>query len=471
MSLRAAAYKYTLLMVDILGIYLCYVGATWLRFGSLRSEEFLPAIFLPLAAGFIFQYNDLYKVNVFLDRSASATLIIKSILELSLVYVLGGFLTRFVWVAPSRLAFIYFVGAVTVLLAIYRVLLLPSIFKSLSLLGVRKRRVVIVGAGEYGQQYASALQSKKEFGLEIMGFVDDGVPTGTKVLNGFEILGNTFSLGSLVKRDYCDEVVIALDNIAHSDLLSLIDHAKDTGATVKVVSKLFKTISDVTTTESYTIHPTATVTRGLYSPVTFFYQRTCDIIMGGIGLICLSPFFILAACIIKLTSRGPIFYLHERIGKGGKRFRMFKFRSMYLHDSEDERRKSMMLEFMKGNGGKDGSGKVIDESRVTSFGRLMRKTTFDELPQLINVVKGEMSLVGPRPVLPYEHAAMSAWHHERERVLPGCTGFWQVYGRGSTSFDDMIIMDLYMIENMSPWLYLQLILKTFPVLLFAKGAK
>ena len=469
--MRAAAYKYTLLMLDMLGIYLCYVGATWLRFGGLRPEELLPAIFLPLAAGFIFQYNDLYKVNVFLDRSASTTLILKSILELSLVYALGGFLTKFLLVAPSRLAFIYFLGTVTGLLAAYRVLLLPSLFKRLSLLGVRRRRVVVVGAGEYGQQYVSALQSKKEFGLEIMGFVDDRMPAGTKVLNGFQVLGNTFSLGSLVKRDYCDEVVIALDNIPETELLSLIDHAKDTGATVKVVSNHFKTISDATTTESYTIHPTATVTRGLYSPVTFFYQRTCDVIIAGVGLLCLSPFFLLAACVIKLTSKGPVFYLHERIGKMGKRFRMYKFRSMSVNNSEDEKRKHMMLEFMKGSDGKDGSGKVIDESRVTRFGWLMRKTSFDELPQLINVVRGEMSLVGPRPVLPYEHEAMSAWQHERERVLPGCTGFWQVYGRGSTSFDDMIMMDLYMIENMSPWLYLQLIIKTFPALLFAKGAR
>ena len=144
---------------------------------------------------------------------------------------------------------------------------------------------------------------------------------------------------------------------------------------------------------------------------------------------------------------------------------------MRVTDEEDVKRKEMMLEFMNGGTGNNGSGKVIDDSRVTVVGRMLRKTSFDELPQLINVVKGEMSLVGPRPVLPYEYDAMKNWHRERSKIMPGCTGFWQVYGRGKSSFDDMVMMDLYMLENMSPWLYFQLLLKTLPVLLLGKGAK
>ena len=154
---------------------------------------------------------------------------------------------------------------------------------------------------------------------------------------------------------------------------------------------------------------------------------------------------------------------------------MLKFRSMYTSDGDDLKRKEMMLRFMeKGRSGDNKTGaeaKIIDESRVTPVGRFLRKTSLDEMPQLLNVIRGDMSLVGPRPVLRYEYEAMKEWHRERSRARPGCTGFWQVYGRARTCFDDMVAMDIYMNENMSPWLYIQLLLKTIPVLITGSGGK
>lgn len=460
--------------MDLFAVYLCFTGSMWLRFGALRLEEIVPAIGLPFVAAFIFQYYGLYKVNVFLDRSGSSILLIKSLVPLSIIYVLGAFLTKFVLIDPSRLAFFYFVASLLIVFGIYRVLLLPAAFRRLSSKGFNRRKVLIVGAGKSGRQIAYSLTYRRELGAEVLGFVDDSLPIGASVMSGFHVVGNSASLDTLVKMNLCDELVIAIDNITEQKLLSLIAEAKKTGTTVKVVSNLFRTVCKYTKTESYDLQPTATVTRGLYSPVTAIYQRVTDIVLSVLGLAVLSPFMIAAALGIKLTSPGPVFYLHQRIGKNGKPFEMFKFRSMYFSAQEDEMRKEMMLRFMagesarKGNGGKHGTAKVIDSSRVTPFGRLLRKTSFDEMPQLFNVIKGDMSLVGPRPVLPYEFEAMKEWHKERNRVLPGCTGFWQVYGRAKTSFDDMVAMDIYMIENMSPWLYLQLFLKTFPVLISGK---
>lgn len=469
--MRAARYKLVLLVIDMLLVDSSFLLAILLRFGNWSFVEFVAAVILPLATGFVFQYNDLYKVNVFLDRSASTVLLVKSLIAVALIYIFSGFITQFMLINPSRLTFVYFVSLFAVTFAVYRVWLLPIVFSKLSSLGVHRRRLLIVGAGQTAQKFAADLQGKKELGVEIVGFVDDALPVGSPVLNGFKVLGDSQALESLVKGSLCDEVAIAIDKISPSVLLSKIEIAKNSGVTVKVISRHFKTISDVTTTEAYTFHPTATVTRGLYSSVTLFYQQTVDIILALLGLVVLSPLFLLAAAAIKLTSRGPVFYLHERIGKNGKKFMMYKFRSMFSDAGRDDKREKMMLDFMKGSRANGGSGKVIDTSRVTAVGKFMRATSFDEFPQLINVVRGEMSLVGPRPSLPYEHQAMEEWHHARERVLPGCTGFWQVYGRGETSFDDMVVMDIYMIENMSPWLYLQLILKTFPALLFGKGAK
>ncbi len=469
--MRIGKYKFTLLVIDIVVVMTSYVGAVLERFGRLTPTELAVPLMLAALAVFSFQNNSLYKVNIFLDRSASAVLLIRSMLVLFAAYLALGFISRFTLIAPSRLAFLYFGGNSLVVFGIYRVLLLPSIFGTLSSQGIRKRKVVVIGTGDLAKEFASSVKDDKRLGIDILGFIDDVLPSGTGILNGYKVIGDTLALKSIVRTNSCDELVIAADDVSNTRLMSLMRQAKDTGVAVKVVSSFFKTVGDATITESYTIHPAATITRGLYSPITIFYQRVSDYIAASFGLLILSPLFFLAAVAIKATSRGPVFYRHKRVGKNGKLFDMYKFRSMYSEDREDEKRKKMMVEFINGHSNGNGDGKVVDSSRVTPVGRFLRKTSFDELPQLINVLRGEMSLVGPRPVLPYEFEAMKEWHHEREKILPGCTGFWQVYGRGKTSFDNMVVMDIYMIENMSPWLYVQLMLKTVTVLLLGRGAK
>jgi len=145
---------------------------------------------------------------------------------------------------------------------------------------------------------------------------------------------------------------------------------------------------------------------------------------------------------------------------------------MYIDADEDKNREVFMTDFIKNNKTVlDGTSKIINESNITPIGRILRKTSLDELPQLFNVLNGDMSLVGPRPCLPYEYESFDDWHKRRHTVLPGCTGVWQVSGRSSVSFKDSVVLDLYYINNMTPWLDLQLIFKTFPVMLFGKGAK
>lgn len=465
------AYKYILLAVDLLLVLTGFCLSIIWRFGYFMPNEYFAAIVLPLLAVFIFQYNNLYRINVFLDRSVSMIQILKSILVLAVLYAIGGFFTRFVLLAPSRLAFAYFILFLIFFLGLYRVILLPAIFEKLSLAGIWRRKLLVVGAGKCAQDFAKEVSANKMLGLQIAGFLDDRVPVGSSVLNGYKVLGHTSEINFLTREMGCDEIVIAINKVSHGKLLSLINQSKDTGASVKVVSKLFEPVSSVAVTEAYTFHPAVTVTRGFYSDVTAIYQRITDFIVSAIALLVLSPLFLAAALAIKLSSKGPVFYIHERIGKDGKSFKMYKFRSMKVTQNGDSKREKMMLDFIGGGRGNNGSGKVIDDSRVTTVGKILRKTSFDELPQLINVVRGEMSLVGPRPVLSYEYSAMKDWHRERNKMLPGCTGFWQVYGRGKSSFDDMVMMDLYMVENISPWLYLQLLLKTLPVLIFGRGGK
>lgn len=471
MGLPVGKYKFALSTIDVAVVTMSYMSAVYERFGHLSAISGGAAVVLGVFTIFIFDNNSLYKVNIFLARSASATMLIRSILMLLVVYVGIGFISRFVLITSSRLTFFYFIGNTLGTFGLYRVILLPGVFGTMGSKGIRKRNIVVIGIGDLALDFVSSVRQNKRLGINVLGFIDDVLPPGSPILNGYKILGNTLSLKSMVNNRTCDELVIADDDISHTKLLSLMRQAKDTGASVKVVSNFFKPVGEATITESYTLHPAATITRGLYSPITRFYQRICDYLLASIGLLVIWPMLLILAIGIKLTSRGPVFYHHKRVGKDGKLFQMYKFRSMYYDGQEDEKRKRLMLEFINCQNSGNGDGKVIDNSRVTPFGRFLRKTSFDELPQLINVLKGEMSLVGPRPVLQYEYQAMKDWHHDRDRVLPGCTGFWQVFGRAKTSFDDMVVMDIYMIENMSPWLYVQLILKTFSVFLLGKGAK
>ena len=203
------------------------------------------------------------------------------------------------------------------------------------------------------------------------------------------------------------------------------------------------------------------------SALTGFNQalkRALDLTVGGLAVTLLSPFWLAIAVGIKLDSPGPIFFRQERVGKDGKTFTVFKFRSMY-QDAEDR------LEKLRVHNEADGPlFKMKDDPRRTRMGRFIRKTSLDELPQLINVLRGEMSIVGPRPGLPSEVAQYQEWHRKRLEVQPGITGLWQVSGRSNLTFDEMVMLDIYYAENWSLGLDIRIMLRTVPQVLFGEGA-
>ena len=200
--------------------------------------------------------------------------------------------------------------------------------------------------------------------------------------------------------------------------------------------------------------------------------------MGSItGLLLFFPVFLVASVLIKLTSRGPVFFRQERVGKGGRTFKIYKFRTMTVKNDESEHRE-FMKQFIKGQSEgitDDTTGikvfKLTNDTRVTKIGKFLRKTSLDEVPQFINVLLGDMSLVGPRPPIPYEVAEYDLWHCRRVlETKPGITGYWQVEGRSTTNFDGMVRMDLQYIAMQSLLLDLKVIVKTPLVLFTAKGA-
>jgi len=207
-------------------------------------------------------------------------------------------------------------------------------------------------------------------------------------------------------------------------------------------------------------------------------KRIIDIIGSSLGFLIFSPFFILIPVCIKLTSRGPVLFRQERVGQYRRNFTFLKFRSMYINSDENVHKAfvhNLISKKTAGEGAEKGAGqkvfKIRNDTRVTLVGRVLRKTSLDELPQFINVLRGEMSLVGPRPPIPYELEKYAIWHLRRVlEVKPGITGLWQVAGRSSTSFDEMVRLDLQYATNWSVWLDIKLMLKTPWVMVAGKGA-
>jgi lipopolysaccharide/colanic/teichoic acid biosynthesis glycosyltransferase len=206
-------------------------------------------------------------------------------------------------------------------------------------------------------------------------------------------------------------------------------------------------------------------------------KRMMDIIGSALALILCAPFFLVIALAIKGSSKGPVFYRQQRVGRYGKCFTFLKFRSMHV-DNDPSVHKAYVLKFIAGQEERkpsNGNGKAIykltNDERVTRVGAFLRRTSLDEVPQFLNVLKGDMSLVGPRPAIPYELAAYQTWHRRRVlQVKPGITGLWQVQGRSRIGFDDMVRLDLRYARDCSPWLDLKILLQTPKAVIAGEGA-
>ena len=193
-------------------------------------------------------------------------------------------------------------------------------------------------------------------------------------------------------------------------------------------------------------------------------KRLIDVVCSFLGVLVLSPLFIIIAIIIKITSKGPVFFSQKRVGKNGKEFDMYKFRSMVVN-AEELKEKLVAQNEMSGP-----MFKMKDDPRVTKVGKFIRKTSIDELPQLWNVLKGDMSLVGPRPSLPKEVAQFDDWMYKRLEVKPGLTCYWQVSGRNNIDFEDWMKLDIKYVDERSTWIDIKLIFKTVGVLFGDKNA-
>jgi len=267
----------------------------------------------------------------------------------------------------------------------------------------------------------------------------------------------------LVRRLEIQRVIISPHTSAGSDTLDLMRAFGATGARVSVIPALLQVVGSAVEFDDVQGVAVLGVRSFSLPRSSRIVKRMFDVLSASLGLALVAPLMAVTAVLVKLTSRGPIFFRQERVGRGGRPFELLKFRSMCV---DAEQRKG---ELAGDNEAAEGFFKIANDPRITRLGRLLRRTNLDELPQLLNVLRGEMSLVGPRPLIPQEDRRVVGWHRRRLELTPGMTGHWQVLGSSRVPLDEMVAIDYLYVANWSLWADLKLLLRTIPHVLSARG--
>jgi exopolysaccharide biosynthesis polyprenyl glycosylphosphotransferase len=417
----------------------------------------------------IFRQNLLYKHKVYSTKSSQFALILRSLLINSLVLIAVLFFVRQDWIMHSRTNLILFALTSLGYLAFFRI----YIFRKVILPGMTNRdlrRVLVVGSGEAARAMLEIPFSSASAPFQIAGIMEFGTNGISKKNEAYPHIGfdEIEHIGEFIAEHDIDEVIVAEDAMRYDEAILVINECKAAGVSVNLLSDHFRVIHERVTRSSteYLNVAAAPISAGFEGPYSQFIKRPLDILTTTCLIILFSPFLLALALLVKLGSKGPLFFSTEVIGQDGKAFRWYKFRSMYVGEPDGTHREHVQEHIRLGF---RPTGKLPNDPRITPIGRWLRKHSLDELPQLWSVLRGDMSLIGPRPCLPYEFEQYDEWHKERFIVRPGITGLWQVSGRSSVSFNDMVILDLYYIHNLSLWLDAAILFRTLGVVLTGEG--
>jgi exopolysaccharide biosynthesis polyprenyl glycosylphosphotransferase len=332
-----------------------------------------------------------------------------------------------------------------------------------------RQNTIIVGAGDVGQLVARKLLQHPEYGINLVGFVDDAPKERRQDLGHLTLLGSPDQVAELVRAYDVERVVIAFSNDSHEETLKLIRSLKALSVQIDIVPRLFEIVGPGVAIHSVEGLPLVGLPAPKLSRSSRLLKRAVDVVLSSAALVALSPLFAYVALRIRLDSPGPVFFRQLRMGSGDRPFRMFKFRTM-VADADQRRAEVAHLNMHAQNGGDARMLKVPDDPRVTNIGRMLRRTSLDELPQLLNVLLGDMSIVGPRPLPLDEDELVQDWGRQRLALKPGMTGLWQVSGRSSIPFGEMVNLDYLYVSGWSLWGDLRLIARTFPAVFRGRQA-
>lgn len=468
----AYAMPILLLITDYLAILAAQKAAVFLRvkLDSLALYHFSPGIpvlyfyFLVPGVFIAFLYNSRIYVNRMpfweVIQQIFYAVLLSMMVSIGLMYFgrIAGGVSRLYVLLSGMMAFIF--------LCVFRYAVKKILYK----LHILLEPIIIIGAGKTAELVVRQFDNDTGFGVKILGFIDDA-PVSSTLVNKYPILGKFSETEQIIKQTGVKTVIIAAPGLSKDKLLSLVNKLQPLVKDLSFVPNLIG--MPMGNMQIQRLYDAKIMMLRVRNNMSRWYnkvlKRLSDIILGNLLFICCIPILLVIALTIKVDTKGTIFYNAERIGKDGKEFICYKFRTMYengdelLHDylskNPDAANEWRIYRKLKGN-----------DPRVTYVGKWLRKYSLDELPQIINVLKGEMSLVGPRPYLPEERKAMANYISAIEEVRPGITGMWQVSGRNEVAFMDRLIMDVGYIQNWSIWIDIVLLYKTLFVVVLRKGA-
>jgi exopolysaccharide biosynthesis polyprenyl glycosylphosphotransferase len=375
----------------------------------------------------------------------------------------GGMLTGLA--RPQLVRLIFFWGLAIALVTIFRAGARAFCRRRITYL----QNAVIVGAGDVGQLVARKLLQHPEYGINLVGFLDVKPKERRNDLEHLALLGPPERLPGVVRAFDVERVLIAFSNDSHEETLGLIRSVKDLNVQVDIVPRLFEIVGPGMCIHTVEGIPLMGLPPLRLSRSSRLLKRTGDLVFSASALLALAPLFAFIAIRIKLDSRGPVFFRQIRVGIGDTTFRIYKFRTM-TPDADERKNELTHLNIHAEPGGDPRMFKVANDPRTTKFGRFLRRYSLDELPQLINVLRGEMSLVGPRPLIVAEDKHVAEWARKRVHLKPGITGLWQVLGRSEIPFEEMTKLDYIYVTNWSLSGDLSIMLRTIPAVFRARRA-
>jgi exopolysaccharide biosynthesis polyprenyl glycosylphosphotransferase len=424
--------------------------------------RYIPGLYLVLPVWyFLFRINGMYESRRLDTVPGVAWIATWSVGEGITLLIL---ITYFLKITEISRLFVLIFGFINVVFLVLVRIILKAFLQNLRSKGYNFRRILIVGTGNRARSVAKKLHAHREWGMVVYGFLSQTPEEVGKQLDEAEVLGSLEDLQKVISTNPIDEVHIALPLLNLDTITNLLEICEEQGIRTRVMLDLYSpTISQVHL-EDFRGTPMLTFTASPMETWEMVVKETVDRAGSLVMILLLFPLFVFLSICIKLSSKGPVFFVQERVGLHKRRFRIFKFRTM-VHNAEELRESLEEKNELSGP-----VFKIKDDPRCTFVGRLLRKTSLDELPQLINVLRGEMSFVGPRPPLPSEITQYEPWQYRRLSMKPGISGLWQVSGRNEVDFEKWMKLDLQYIDNWSLKLDFIIILRTLPAVLLGRGA-
>lgn len=412
----------------------------------------------------IFSAFGLYGSRRLGDRKEEAVVALKATSVAALVLVLAAAFFRVRMITPPFIAVFWIFATSTIILSR---LALREVLRQARMHGRNLRHLLIIGTNARAMEFASAIEGRPELGYQLVGFADqEWIGNRTLGMNSNSVVTDLEHFPDFLRERIIDEVAIALPMKSfYSQAARIVAQCQQQGVIVRILANIFDIQKGSVDNSQFGGMTVATFSPHSSEGWPMACKRLLDVCVSSLLLFLFAPVFMIVAILIKFDSAGPVFFVQDRVGLNKRRFRMYKFRTM-VGDAE---KKQSELESLNEADGP--VFKIKHDPRVTHLGKIFRKTSIDELPQLLNVLMGDMSLVGPRPLPIRDYLGFDQdWVRRRFSVRPGITCLWQINGRSLTSFNEWMLLDMRYIDSWSFWLDLEILVRTIPAVLRGSGA-